>query len=125
MEKKIYLTENNKAKVQEVLDAAQKQCTARTITVDDIYDDAEYLEKKLAIPKKHMEGITAVIDHNAQTFPGAYKYIPYSTVFKIERSHNKWALIDCYRDICRSRIYRVALTEKAKESIINNHSIID
>lgn len=124
MNKKIYLTENNKSKVEAVLNDVQKRARVRTVDVDEVYEAAKWIEEKLCIPKKHMEGIVATVDMNAQSFPNSYKYMPESTIFVLERKNNKWALTNCYRGECRpnpDKRFSLKLTEKARECIIRNH----
>ena len=118
---KIYVTENNRKKLEDALNAVQKLSRTRTVDVDDLFDITEYLNKKYSvIPKKHMEGIIVSVDYNAQKFPNAYKYIPSSTIITLERSHDKWALTDCVRGICRtpSQMYIVQLPEETQRKII-------
>jgi len=113
----------NKSRIEEMIKAAEGKATARTITYKDIVDSIEILEEKLNIPKKHMEGISASIDYNAQTFPRAYKYTPSSTCFEVVRKKSGWDLMYVERSRCRNeeQAFDVVLTEKAKEEILKKH----
>lgn len=117
---KIAIKENNAEKIQAAIDEVQKRTTARNITAADVFDAVETIEKKLDIPKKSMLGIIACVDVNAQNFPNAYKYVPESTMFQIEKFTSGWFLTDVYRERTRTagHDFRLGLPEEAKAAII-------
>lgn len=98
------------------------RATARTVAAKDILKAIEDLEHKLGILKKDMEGITAVIDVNAQDFPRAYKYTPDSTIVEIVCKKSSWSLVSVERGWTRStkHKYAVKLTPEAEQAIIDS-----
>lgn len=90
------------------LDAIQKRCTVRTIDADDLFKAIVLYEKSLNyfLSYKDMKDATVEIDLNAQEFPNAYKYTPYSTIAKVKCTGlRSWAILSVKRDITQSRIY--------------------
>ncbi len=90
------------------LDAIQQRCTVRTIDADDLFKMIVVYEKSLAhfLSYKDMKDAAVEIDLNAQEFPNAYKYTPYSTVAKVKCSGPRsWVILSVKRDITQSRIY--------------------
>ena len=122
--KKVLISEKNLPKIQSILDDVQKRSRERTITAGSIREACQQIENKLGITKSHMEGITAIVDLNAQDFPRAYKYRAESTHFQIVRGKSAWYLVDVYRDYTRrpAQKYVLSLTDVAKKSIISAHT---
>lgn len=118
------IKETNRTRIEEMIKEAEGRATARTIDYEDVEKAILYLEEKLDIPKKHMEGIKAHIDINAQAFPNAYQHTPISTHIHIIRKKTGWDLVKVSRDICKSptQKFKVWLTDKAKEAIIDRFS---
>lgn len=90
------------------LDSIQQRCTVRTIDADDLFKMIVAYEKSLNyfLSYKDMKDATVEIDLNAQEFPNAYKYAPYSTIAKVKcTSPRSWAILSVKRDITQSRIY--------------------
>lgn len=125
--KSIIANANNVEKMNKAIADAEGRATARTISADDIMDALDAIEKRLGIPKAHMVGIRAEVDVNAQTFPNAYKYRPESTQFTAVRTASGWKVTDIYRGTTRgpSTRYVLALTDKARESIIKSMEHFD
>lgn len=77
-------------------------------TSDTSYRVAPKSEK---VFKKELDAIqqrctVRTIDLNAQEFPNAYKYTPYSTIAKVKcTGPRSWAILSVKRDITQSRIY--------------------
>lgn len=115
------IRESNKEKIEEFITKAEGKARVRTIDFTTIVKDIEYLERKLAIPKKHMIGIKASIDHHASNFPNAYKGRPMSTQYLIERKSSGWDLrsVDRWDTRKESRAFSVSLTDEAKKAIVN------
>lgn len=112
--------ESNMKKINEMIKKAEGRATTRTIEYKDIAYNIEDIEKTLGIPKKDMIGIVAYVDSNAQNFPNAYKYTPYSTQYTLERKASGWDLVAVKRGRTerRNRKFRLVLTDVAKEAII-------
>ncbi len=117
----IYL--KKREKLEKAIKEAEGRATARTITVSDIMESLRYIEKKLGVPKKALEGCKIYVDINAQDFPKAYKYIPESTHFSAEFVHGSWRITNISRGQIRkpSKRYLVDLTEDAKKAILGEY----
>lgn len=90
------------------LDAIQQRCTVRTIDANDLFKMIVVYEKSLNyfLSYKDMKDATVEIDLNAQEFPNAYKYAPYSTIAKVEcTGPRSWAILSVKRDITQSKIF--------------------
>lgn len=107
------------ALTQAIADAEGNRTSARKIDAQDIIDDLIEINDYLGITKKSMKGTTARVDHNAQSFPGAYKGTPESTHFSAEFTTN-WFVTSIGRDTCTSRKYNIKLSEAAKEEYLRN-----
>lgn len=83
-----------------VISAEQGAARERTITAADVVAACEEIAAALAIPKKHMEGISAAVDPHAQHVPSSYRYPMLSTQFIIEYKRGAWRLTF----VCRSRV---------------------
>lgn len=112
--------EKNNAALQAALDRIQSRSRVRTIDVDDIYEAAAYVEKKLGIPKKTLEGVRVHVDLYAQTFPSAYHGIPESTQFDMVFSKRFWRVTKVSREQCKSNghDYRVTFTDEARRALV-------
>lgn len=90
------------------LDAIQQRCTVRTIDADDLFNLIVFYENRLNrfLSYKDMKDATVEIDLNAQEFPNAYKYAPYSTIAKVKcTGPRSWAILSVKRDITQSKVY--------------------
>ncbi len=117
---------NNEKKLIEALDEVQKRSKTRTVEAKDIKAAASRIENALGIPKKHMTGIKAEVDINAQDFPHAYKYSPESTVFDLERTATGWVVTDIRRDKPHARFKEIylTLTDEAKNALIARFAVV-
>lgn len=108
--------------IAEAIKEAEGKARSRTITPDDIMEDLCAVQNHLRISKTAMKGITVTINHNAQTFPNAYKKMgnPESTYFSAEHNGKGWKLTEIYRDTCRATKASIHLTDNAKTAIIRN-----
>lgn len=122
---KIIIKDSNKEKIEIELTKAQQSCTRRTIRFDDLANIIKDIEDKLDIPKKHMLGVDADVDYNAQDFPRAYKFNPSSTHIRIKKVASGWALIDVWRGICRpsTQRYILDLPDDAIMAIVNSKRV--
>jgi len=95
---------SNTEKLNAALEKIQgPRVSARTISADDIEEMVERIEKRLStmLHKKDWQGLEFNCDPNAQSFPGAYKGMPESTQFTLERGQSDWFVIDIGRYITR------------------------
>lgn len=83
-----------------VISAEQGAARERTISAADVVDSCEEIARRLSIPKKHMEGVRAVVDPHAQRVPSSYRYPMQSTWFIVEYRRGAWRLTF----VCRSRV---------------------
>ena len=98
----IIIKQENKSKIQQMMDDAQGKATARTIDLDDILTAARRIENALTVPKKYLEGLVYSVDINAQDFAHAYKYTPESTHFTLTYKNGTWRVSDIVRAQCRT-----------------------
>ena len=117
----IPVIEKNYDKIKEELDKVQKRTTARNISLQTILNDIEVIERKLRISKKNMVGIIVGVDHNAQDFPRAYKYVPESTQYALERKTSTWNITNICRDKTGTIPFHMYLTDDAKKAIIKTY----
>lgn len=104
---------------------AEGRATVRVITPDDISNAIIIIEKKLSIPKKYMDGVSAEVDYNAQQFPNAYKYTPESTFFDAINKKGIWYITSIYRGRTRGTSHAIAinLTDAAKAEMLVSHTM--
>ena len=119
---KIIINEQNKSKIEAILNEVQLKKRARTIDIEYIYNCTKTIIDKLEITKKALEGTRAYCDKNAQTFPNCYKGIPESTQISITFDKGNWKLNRIYRGRTEAKEFEVHLSETAKEAIIKNYS---
>ena len=122
MKKAIKITAENAEKINEMIAKEEGKARSRTIIAADIFRTIDTIEKRLDIPKKYLVGIVARLDLNAQDFPKAYKYTPYSTHATIERRPAGWYLVYVWRDICKDKRIILELPEEAKQKIIAKYT---
>lgn len=82
------------------LNPIQAKSRVRTISHLDVANAVLRIEKFLAnynIPKKDWKGLVFNVDCNAQSFPNAYKGIPESTQFVVERGSKDWFITSMSR----------------------------
>ena len=117
---KIIVNEKNREKIEAAIKTVEGKASARCIGYADIVEAIKLIEGRLGISQKDMIGVEASVDPNAQHFPSAYRYIPYSTHFQIKRFPSGWALTSVYRNITKSpsNEYNLILTEDAKAAVI-------
>lgn len=114
-------------KNSEILDAeilkVEKGCRARQINSVDVAGSVAIIEQRLAgiLPKSAWQGLRFECDPNCQSFPGAYKGVPLSTRFILERGSSAWFVTRIWRGACggsTQRILPVNLREK-QDAILN------
>lgn len=105
------------ADLRAIIDRAEGHAKARCMTVADIMHAIDGVPG--VIKKKHLPGCQIVAyDPSAQTFPGAYKYVPESTQCNLVCRPSGWYLTAIGRDTCTSSRGRLILTDDAKADII-------
>ncbi len=112
--------EKNKVALEGALDRIQSRSRVRTVTVKDVYEAAEHVEKKLGIPKTTLEGVQVHVDLYAQTFPSAYRGIPESTQFDMVFSKRFWRVVKVSREQCKSsgHDYSVTFSDEARKALV-------
>lgn len=110
----------NTEKISSAIIEVERRATIRRITISDIEDALKEIEKRLSclLRKKDWVGLAFHCDINAQSFPAAYKYIPDSTQFKIERGATGWFITGLYRASCggpSQRITPLNISEKSEQ----------
>lgn len=110
---------NKHDSIQAELDRVQKLAMVRTINLTELLAAVERIEVKLShiLHKKDWKGARVTVDLNAQSFPNAYKGIPESTVFQIEKFASGWYLIAMRRERTRSRNFYLNLMQEQKDAI--------
>ena len=124
--KEIIVKEENRNKINDVLVEVQRRCTARTITVQNIFDICTDLFDRYGISKKALEGCVFYIDYHAQHFANAYKYIPESTHIKLRYHNGSFRVTDVYR--CNTATtpnsaVEARLTDEAKDALIKRFTV--
>lgn len=109
-----------KDRIEKELAYIQRSCVARTITYADIERALNDVEKRIGVPRCKLDGTEVVVDVNGDNFPSAYKYTPYSTVFRAVNKSGKWVLLDVYRAPSHRFNQRVkcTLSDTTKKSVL-------
>lgn len=120
--KPIVISIKNRDRLSQAIADVQEKTKEREIDVDDLFRAINDVERELGIPKCSMIDTKVYVDMNAQEFPNAYKYTPYSTQFTMRKTAKGWNLIDIRREICKrpSNRYILVLSNDAKEAIIES-----
>lgn len=113
--------------INNVLDYLQRRTRERNITYNDIQASLDVVEEKLGISRAMMNGVHAVVDVNAQTFPRSYKYTPKSTIFHAVHNGRNWVILDIKRDKTHKETMRAKLNlpQAAKNAIIHKLESFD
>lgn len=116
--------EENKEKLEKMFAEANGKCRERILTYENVKYALDKIEETLDIPKMHMIGITAVIDPNAQNFPRAYNYTPYSIYCFATRKKTGWDVekFGKYKTAKAGHMAEINLTKEAKVAIIESKS---
>lgn len=121
---KVIVKENNKEKIDAIINEVEGKATSRRISSASVFDIAEVLDKKLLalVCKKNLKGTKAQVDFNAQDFAKAYraKGTPRSTWVTLEYNGKEWVLTEVKRDSTASSAsaFRIEYTEQAKKDIV-------
>lgn len=121
--KTIIIKESNRAKIEEAISKAEGKARTRRIDYMDILIAIKEIEKKLNIPKKHMEGTSAWVDTWNQKYPNAYHGVPESTQFHVVYKNGSWKLIEVCRSITGRGTgeYSLNLSESTEEALIKKY----
>ena len=119
MKTAIRVIQGNLDKIQEKIDFMQSAAKVRTINGIDVIDTIDEIEKRLSsiLHKKDWDGLSFTVDENAQSFPAAYKYMPESTIYKIERRKSGWFLVWVMRSHSRPKKFAVCGMETKAEHL--------
>ncbi len=117
-------TTSGMEKLAAALDEVQRRAKVRTISADDVKSALLTINKKLDIPKKHMDGVQICVDIHAQTFPSAYKYRPESTQFVAVNIRGAWYVTGVSRsDTMRpTKAVLCKLTDGAKAALLESRT---
>ena len=117
--------ESNKTKLEEMFKQANGRCKERILTYNNVKRSLEEIERYLEICKKDMIGISVLVEPNAQDFPSAYRYIPYSIYYRAERKASGWDVTPFgkYKTARANHMADIHLTDRAKEAIIEKKSV--
>ena len=114
---------NNADKLTTAINAAEgAKVSARTISAVDIQTVTREIERNLStrLLKKDWQGLVFRCDPHAQSFPGAYRGLPESTHFALERGASAWFVTSIGRSPTlgpTDRIIPVNIQEKAEQLI--------
>lgn len=111
-------------RLDKALDESQKRSRERTIGYIDILSALYDIEQTLHIPKRALEGVSVDVDPNAQAFPSAYRYTPYSTHFRAEFRGGCWRITSIERSRCSPGVCGVRHTEASAKAIIDRFTIL-
>lgn len=119
MKTAIRVIEGNLHKIQEKIDFMQSKVKVRTINGVAVIDTIDEIEKRLSsiLHKKDWDGLSFTVDENAQSFPAAYKYMPESTIYKIERRKSGWFLVWVMRSHSRPKKFVVCGMETKTKNL--------
>lgn len=117
-------TNSGMEKLAAALDEVQRRAKVRTISADDVKSALLSINKKLDIPKKHLDGVQICVDIHAQTFPSAYKYRPESTQFVAVNIRGTWYVTGVSRsDTMRpTKAVLCRLTDEAKAALVESRA---
>lgn len=111
---------SNTDKLDAAIAAAEGNlCHARCITAVGVQNEVERITYQLdaLLAKKDQVGAAVAVDLNAQTFPGAYKGIPYSTQFIVRRFATGWFVTAVSRGRCSARRRILYLSSEQREAM--------
>lgn len=121
---KVIVKENNKEKIDAIINEVEGKATSRRISSASVFDIVEELNKRLLalVCKKNLKGTKACVDYHAQDFAKAYraKGTPRSTWVTLEYNGKEWVLTEVKRDSTASSAsaFRIEYTEQAKKDIV-------
>ena len=123
---KIIIKEENRKKLEKALETGQGYSKVRIVTVDDIFEWEDKIEKKFDdVATYRLKGTTVVINPWPQRFSNRYNGVPRSTWLVVKKYSSGWALIGVYRWECSQRESWISeLPKKAQEGILMNYQSI-
>jgi len=117
--------ENATELIESELSKIQSKSKVRTLMTFEVAKWLDIVTDTLKITKKAMNGISVIIDVNAQSFPSAYKYIPQSTIFEAVYKNGSWRVTDIYRGRCGNIRVKIHHTDDSLKAIQERFSHID
>jgi hypothetical protein len=98
----IIINDTNRDRITAAIREVEGKAYTRTVEYADLVRATQRIEKKLGVPKVHLEGVKYDVDIHAQNFPKKYKYKAESTQFVVEFSKGKWRLVSIERAYTRT-----------------------
>lgn len=107
-------------KLSEAIEKAECKARIRTISAKEVCEAIAKIEDRLLhITKKSLTDTTFGYDCNSQSFPHAYRYTPYSTLFRARFDGKEWRIIYIGRDVCNKKTASISLSDTAREAVLN------
>lgn len=129
MKTKIVIKEENRDRIEKVLNEVQRRTRARELDADMIFCAVNELNRRIIpfVKKKHLKETTACVDMYADNFPMAYRGVPKSTYFRAQYNGKEWVLIEVGRAETsrRARAVQIDYTEEAKRDIVERMTIME
>lgn len=102
---------------------AEGKAKVRKITARQVIEILNYIEEKLAIPKKALDDVIVSVDINAQGFPRCYvskNSFPESTQFSAIYKSGSWRILSVKRANCRPENGKISivLSDEAEIAVI-------
>lgn len=127
--KPIIISEKNADRIDEVIEAVQKNAKVRKIVgYTELLAVICEVEHQLGISMKAMEGCQIIID-NATCLANAYKYqlSAQATGCRLIYHNRSWRLVDVWRDTVPNRqtklYYHTIITPAARDAIIERMAL--
>lgn len=121
---KVIVKENNKEKIDAIINEVEGKATSRRISSASVFDIVEELNKRLLplVCKKNLKGTKACVDYHAQDFAKSYNGVPLSTKVELEYNGKEWVLtgVDRCRTSSEASAFDIRYTEKAKQDIVKH-----
>ena len=126
MNKKIKITEKNTKKIEQELKKVNGRLE-NDLRLSDILVALKSVEKKLLIPKCHMDGVVvrySPYESWSYGLPQAYKYQPTIVVCNLVYKNSNWYITDIFRDNGKNHKgnnFIITLTPKAEQTILERY----
>jgi hypothetical protein len=113
-------------KIEVLIKEAEGKAAARTVSPETFFKAIDEIEDyaNMLGTKKDLVGTVVYVDWNAQSFPRAYKYIPVSTHFTLEKVSSGWNIVSISRDRCRTNKYALKWSETFANNMAQYTSVV-
>lgn len=116
------------SELQVLLDNEQSKARTRRLEADEVISAVLEFERHVSVylSKKLWKGVGFSHDPNGQAFANAYKGIPQSTWYSVERGSNAWFVVSVERKNCASsdKIRPFELNEEQKEAAVQSWYLV-